>query len=147
MIKKISHYPSLLVVCSAHEAMWYKIMENKIKLIKKKRIKKSRYSDKEGFFFTRGRGKRLQGGRPDSLSDLRAQERDDNLKKFAEMTDSILKKNDFVHLCCALPQRFKDIFLNYIESDSGNFKFNYGNYTNVSGQDEVMKIFKTCLRP
>ncbi len=148
MIRQIKHYPSLLLIASIYEANWYELEKNSIKLINSLSKDKSSYTDREGYFITRGRGVKLQGGQPDSVSDLRMQKREDNVSEYARKTNELLRQKPYVHFCCALPQRLKGFFDDELQAPNKmDIRYLFGNFTYLENKEKIREIFLKCLRP
>jgi hypothetical protein len=135
-----SHYPSLCLLLNIHEAVWYRVEENRVEALASYAVEKDSYEDHEGGF---GRG----GGEPDVVTSLRDEEERHNLREIAEKTAELWRAGGFVHLTCVLHERFKNHFLEEIKKALPNVepKLLFGNKTKAD-KKEILALFKDSLK-
>jgi len=135
-----NHYPSLFLLLNVHEAVWYRVEENKVEEVASYKDEKDSYEDHEGQF---GRS----GGEPDVLNAQTKNEQVHNFREIATKTATIWKENGYVHLTCALHERLKNQFLDELKKVLNDVspKLIFGNRTKA-GKKEVLEMFQDSLK-
>lgn len=143
----LSHYPSLFVTLNTHEAVWYRIAENKTDKIRDTSLKKERYTDHEGFFASSGRGVSMGGGEPDMVTRMRDQEEEKNMHELVKQTVAVWDEDLFEHLVCAVPDQLKNLAAKEFKKllPSVPVKYLFGNYT-YETKKRIRELFQESLK-
>lgn len=148
-MQTIIHYPSLYIVCSGHDATWYKVSDqDTLKEINTIHTNDPDYSDREGHFKAGGRGVDLHQGQPDDTNEIDQETLQKHIKSVVEKTVSLIDEIDYQHVVCALPEHIKGELLLSLKEEIKDTRIRtiFGNYTTVK-KDLLLQKFHEALKP
>lgn len=147
------HFPSLMVVTNKEHALWYKVLDNKVKEMGEYKTDHPKFSDNEGYFEkgaksgNTGTSKTFGSGsvREEGPHEMHAAE--EHLKEVVKHTRELWDKNSYEHLMVAAPSQLKNFVKDRIKKGklNNNYKQISGNYTHAD-KDTLHKLAKDSLK-
>ncbi len=103
----VDHYPSLFIVASAHDAIFYRATEEGLQEIDRLHNDHREHmatSDNEGFFASRARGVgTIRSGIPGVVDTIELEERRKHFREVGVRVKALCQQEHFVHVVCSVP--------------------------------------------
>lgn len=145
----MSNYPALFLTTSLHQAVWYQVEEQGLKMTRLDEYEKPKetFSDNEGFFGNAGKGSTDNVGAPDIMNSERAHAEKTFVSDVCEKTQSLLKQNQFNYFLYTTPDRIKNEIKESLGADLEKIANKYlaGNFMKAPIK-KLQELFKKSLQ-
>lgn len=145
----MEHYPALIVAVNGIRARWFVISQDRMIVAAGMRDTMDRYTDREGFFLTRGHGFTMRSGEPDVMSARRLFHTRAHLARAAEETAALWRSGSYAHCVVMAPASYRRLFVARITHagvPAGAVRIADGNVVNESA-DRIRHRFQQSLLP